>query len=571
MSYSKRTLCKAVSCILLSIGSFSCIDDAYDLDNVDTNVRVQVNDLTVPLNLDEMTLDFILDYDFDSPDSKIKIIDGVYTFVVDGDFSTSNIHIDAIEMANPDIKPAYATFENIPGLGSMAFQLTEPIMSTFDYQSGGIDASIKSIEAIGTDWVLSIAIGVTSNTAQISGYTITDLVLQCPKGLTGKPDKGTYNSETGLVTIPKLVGSGKSAIVKFPITKVDLAKAGGSFDANAHTIKFYNEVGIISGMVDVDKTNDTLLDQIEVSISTNPERLVVNSFTGSFTYDIEDFNIPQINLGNIPNVIGQAGTNIVLENPQLYLALTNPLSEYGVEAQTGLELTAHRGATASKPMSPDNGIIEIGTNGVNGFYNLCLYGKAPNSHPSYPSAVNAPFTDLRNIVSGEGIPTAISVNVLNPQTKPNTRVVDLMLKDYGKITGKYTFYAPLQFAGGSTIVYSSIDDKWDDEDLQDVVVTSLELTANVTNELPISLDVIAEPIDVNGNIMPCQIEGGKVDANAKDQVVKLRLTGTVSKLDGIKVSATAKTSENSAPLSDDMAIKFSELKIKVSGYYDTEL
>ena len=82
-------------------------------------------------------------------------------------------------------------------------------------------------------------------------------------------------------------------------------------------------------------------------------------------------------------------------------------------------------------MSPDNGIIEIGTNGVNGFYNLCLYGKAPNSHPSYPSAVNAPFTDLRNIVSGEGIPTAISVNVLNPQTKPNTRDVDLMLKDYG--------------------------------------------------------------------------------------------------------------------------------------------
>ena len=107
--------------------------------------------------------------------------------------------------------------------------------------------------------------------------------------------------------------------------------------------------------------------------------------------------------------------------------------------------------------------------------------------------------------------------------------------------------------------------------MQDVVVTSLELTANVTNELPISLDVIAEPIDVNGNIMPCQIEGGKVDANAKDQVVKLRLTGTVSKLDGIKVSATAKTSENSAPLSDDMAIKFSELKIKVSGYYDSEL
>ena len=52
--------------------------NAYDLSDIDTTVRVDVNSLVIPINLDEIQLKSIFDIDTEDPDAKVKLIDGQY-------------------------------------------------------------------------------------------------------------------------------------------------------------------------------------------------------------------------------------------------------------------------------------------------------------------------------------------------------------------------------------------------------------------------------------------------------------------------------------------------------------
>ena len=50
-----------ISALLLLFAS--CIDDKYDLGDIDTTVEVKVVDLVVPMNLDEITLSSLISLD----------------------------------------------------------------------------------------------------------------------------------------------------------------------------------------------------------------------------------------------------------------------------------------------------------------------------------------------------------------------------------------------------------------------------------------------------------------------------------------------------------------------------
>lgn len=81
--------------LLLSAGVIAasaltgCVDDKYDLSDIDTTVKVEVNDLTVPVNIDPITMKTIFDINEDDPDATVKELDGVYAIVRSGSFSGS--------------------------------------------------------------------------------------------------------------------------------------------------------------------------------------------------------------------------------------------------------------------------------------------------------------------------------------------------------------------------------------------------------------------------------------------------------------------------------------------------
>lgn len=44
---------------LAAIALTACVDDKYDLSDIDTTVQVEVNDLTLPVNIDPFTMSSI--------------------------------------------------------------------------------------------------------------------------------------------------------------------------------------------------------------------------------------------------------------------------------------------------------------------------------------------------------------------------------------------------------------------------------------------------------------------------------------------------------------------------------
>ena len=108
----------------------------------------------------------------------------------------------------------------------------------------------------------------------------------------------------------------------------------------------------------------------------------------------------------------------------------------------------------------------------------------------------------------------------------------------------------------------------DDAIVDALTISTLEVTATVTNDLPVSIHMSGYPIDIDGNrIGNVEITGADITGGAKDQPLTIRMTGTVTHLDGITFTARA-TSENAAtPLSPEQKITLRDIRAKVSGHY----
>ena len=64
-----------VSSAVLSVMLTGCIDDSYDLSDIDTTAELKVKDLVLPLNIDDIVLSDIFDLE---DNSRIKVVNGEY-------------------------------------------------------------------------------------------------------------------------------------------------------------------------------------------------------------------------------------------------------------------------------------------------------------------------------------------------------------------------------------------------------------------------------------------------------------------------------------------------------------
>ena len=75
------------------IAATSCVDNDYDLSDIDTTARLQVKELVVPMNIEEAILDQVLDLDDDSEVKKIELEDGSFIYAVKKDGSLSDVRV----------------------------------------------------------------------------------------------------------------------------------------------------------------------------------------------------------------------------------------------------------------------------------------------------------------------------------------------------------------------------------------------------------------------------------------------------------------------------------------------
>lgn len=579
--------------IAVALLATSCVNDDYDLSDIDTTSRVSVNDLTIPVNIDAITLGDIISPDEDSKIQSVTIGGReFYALTEKGEFNSDPIHIAKVVAPAPTLSPTEAYLDllpdfNLPMAQGIVLTSTYKIKdmgNDLNYNAGHIDDAIVELGSVKADMTLNIKLELLDLSFHLDNVKFTNVVMQLPRGLYGvTTSEGSYNPATGEWSISNLDITTVSIDLSLKARGVNFKQAGVTIDA-AHALKYDGEFRIKSGEVTLTTTIDgvTLPASLHFKASYDVSSLEATAFTGVINYKVGGIDIAPISLSDIPDFLNGDGTNIRLANPQLYLQVNNPVADNDLNCTTGLKLTAERDGGAPLAFTLDKGSFTIGhSHGVAGPYNFVL---APNDNDlntpaDYSTDLNfVEFTSLTDLLATpagypvSGLPGQIAIDLVDPQI-PTSSVTDFALgRDLEGVHGKYEVVAPLALASGSTIIYTHTADGWSSEDLDAVTITNLTLTAKVNNKCPLGAYVVVWPIDVNGN----RIEGAEIKSNVltyspeTPEEFKVELTGTIRHLDGVVIEAHV-NSEGDQPLTKNDLIVFTNIRATVSGYYEKKL
>lgn len=608
----KKTL-QALLGVCVIVSFEACVNDDYDLSDVDTTASFTVTDLVVPINLDEITLEAVLDLD---DDSRIKNIDGTYAFVDDGTFESDPIHVEAftastqnIEAMRDEIDINYAELSSDEDvtLGDtetefLSFEIPED-ETTFEIQALSVDESIVSIEEVLFDGAdLSLTFSFSDLSEVVSELELTNVQISCLSGLDLTLETGSYDASSGVVTIESARTSNHKLVIQASVEAMSLSEPivpdeNRSFVLEENIkliggqVKAYTS-DILSTYFNADGTLNVSLLMANVPTSTtmvcSPElsAFEVESFTGEMAYSLEGIDLETIEMTDIPDILNQTGTNLRLENPQIYLQFNNPVYEYGIYAESGLVLTSHEGSN-SYVYTLDEPIVVSQADNY-----FCLSPTDPEIYYSgeietaagtlqavdFAGAEYVSFSSLKDVLSGEKLPETIDVEVENAQI-PQQKVTGFKLgKDIDPMCGIYVVYAPLDLTADSKIKYTDTFDNWNDEDIDALTITKLVVDADVSTDLPLEIELTAYPIDTDGNKMTD--ESGTTVCGTIDKTisygmaepVEITVSGTITHLDGIILDARILSSDESDEALQPMqTITMKNIKVTVSGSYTKEL
>ena len=605
--------------LLAAVGTMavSCVDNNYKLSDLDTTVGVKVNNLSIPLNVDSLLLDQVLDLDENGKVKKQVLADGteIYAIIEEGSFESETIDIPGFTTESPDIDPINATLTRDTsakirrkgnakdGVASINYPISAKELTSFT-ASGSVDKAIKDIDKIGVIAKFGTSLDVSNNPEllnKINSISFEGLKIDLPKGLKGefvvtvgeelKDITKCYNSIEGKLDLSKYkeiygedfelkVEDGKLSL-NVQVDSINVKEAGddiifedGKFTINS-SVSVEGDIVVYGDEVLEEKgfTLEDLPKNIEYECVPTLSEIKVSEFSGTIQYDIEDINIDPISLNDIPDMLSQDSTNIILDNPQIYLRLNNPLAGNNLYAEAGLEMIAKRNDGSNKKIGLENKLK------MDKAYNVfCLTTEGNMSkellHPDYKDAENKKFNNFSEILSGtgaNGLPDKIEIEVVEPQI-PNQTITKFELdQTIDKVEGTYLFYAPLALKDeNSFIIYQDTLDDWYDETLEKLSINKLNVKANVSSEVPLNLELSLYPIDVNGKKIK-NVNSNTVRLNAtKDiQPVEINMEGEIKNLDGIIIRAKLIGADGKA-IAPSQKINFKNLKIAVNGNYVDE-
>lgn len=578
----KATKFLAIASSILAIASTSCIDDKYDLSDIDTTVQVKIDRLVVPINIDQILLSSVID-----ETDNIKIIDGNYAYVTDGTFKSEAITIDGISVKIDDIQDSHVTIKN--ALGGMPnpdvdidYDIHEANPTEYSFKAEDISENLCGLTRINGETTFTIKLNLDGIKNFATKVQLKNVEIMLTKHMIVKPNaNGTYDYESGIFTLKdQLVDTSTGLTIEIEVEAIEIAP--GEFNEAAHTIDISGEVGVKDGIFNIPAQyqSRTMPETLSLVVSYDIDNFEVESVSGELQYPITDVNIPEVELNDIPDFLNQPGTNLILANPQLYLNANNPLNMYnGLYAQTGMEITAKRvsesGSGIDKKTITLDEPFKIGGEQYVNKFNYVLAPQDPTTTDlDYPHPTFVKFSSLGHLLSGNGLPKALQIDLINPMVPKQPIENFLIDKTYDPIEGTWKFVAPLALESGSCIMYSDVVDGWSSDDLDHAVITYLEVNVTVSTDIPVGVQFTGAPLGKDGKpISGTKITGATIKPMADNEHVTILVEmpeGGIHDLDGIKFEAVANAADGNA-LSPDMTIRLTNIRPCVSGYYEKEL
>lgn len=552
-----------------------CVDDSYDLSNIDDTMRIEVKNLTIPLRFEDgITFSDLIDTD------QIEIIDNEYVILREGRFESEEIQIAAIS-GTPDVKEStkQIPFSAVAGTSvALPSELLELSKFEFDFEYNEVDRFIRAITGgdVDLDITLSVNTGISC--------TYNDLWFVMPKGMTG------HVSTSGNYTATEAVANNTSTIKftnvhttdgKFEFTyHVDrLTLPANAIEPNKGAVaedgtrygRFYiaSEIALEKCSITADQTAEG---NFEASLELGA--YTVHTIDGAVKYKVDDFQ-EKTELGDLPDLLKDPKTHLSLTNPQIYLSITNPFAINNVQASTGVEIKQGRYNTSNfidgiGMQASTTSPIEIKAEAEQAFV---LSPKAIDPSKMYvPGSEWKQINGLGDIVYGKGMPDYLDFRFYGI-TLDSDNVKDFPIgKKVDGITGSYTFYAPLDFGENAQVVYTQEQSGWD---IQDMVVTGLEITADVTSTIPVAVKLNAYPIvkeDGKSKVVEdIEITSTEIGGKKENEPVTIKMNFKDKKeltgLDGMRYTATLISAAQGA-IGPNQELSLKNLRVNISGYYD---
>ncbi len=580
MKYSK--LPSVVS--LMAVATLvSCVDNDYDLSDIDTTTQINVNNLVVPFNLDVIKLSDIIEVKEGSEISEVTL-NGKTFYAVnkEGQFTSSKIHIAGFSAPQPSVASTYFSFSGLPAESNIDIKLplTEKAESMISYEASGIDDAVVSLSALYLNPSVIELDFVSTDYARMEDVTISDLKIDFLKGLVVEPDPTgniSYDQTSGLLTVSSLPFSHDgTAKVILPTTGIENFEENGYGIDENRQLRISQEIAVKEADINISAPNG-LPPSISVKVDYLFPQLDFTSFSGEIKYSLDGISIDPIVINDIPDFLASEETNLILNNPQIYLALSNPVGNYGLHYQCGLSITPVHdyNSMPGEPMLLDDGSFTVSATPVGAVHNFCLSPTMPEDIPAdYAEGLqHEKFTSLSNVLAGNGIPKELYINIIDPEI-PQQPVERFALDtDIDGVAGNWQFLAPLAMkpGSGSKIVYTDRETGWNDEDVDAITITALTVSLEADNNLPLDALLSGHPLDIDGNpISGVTIHPVTLKADTKGQKVEIVVEGTVTHLDGFEFTATVDSSSGTV-ISPDQTLLLSNIRGRITGFYTKKL
>lgn len=526
----------------------SCVDDKYDLDNVDTTFGVKLDNLVVPVNLSTITLDKVLDVDDDSLIEKFP--EGAspenqyYAIRKSGSFEADPVFVDLLETLNDATIRPY----NLPVVNSIVM----PLNTHYSYLINNVDEALVNLTYLALD-EKPMEINLKVTTQGGNPVNIKNLVIQLPEFFVayynGKKIENNFLeiAELPSGTLPQPIQVAALDYTKSPLTPLKR----NPYDTKKYLDIAGDDIGIRSATLDV-------TDVSEITASFSMSGFIANNVSGNIDYKIDAPKIAPVSLSDLPDFLKDGNSNLILSNPQLYLDFENPLGAY---------------------YNFDINIVPSGNNGTPIYESLSpfitQFALAVNSNDlalgdDYRDLVKQSSQQMKYILAGEGLPEEISFSLANASLAGEVK--DFELGRNLQIAGSYTFFSPLSFDEGSQIIYTDKETDFFGDDLSQINVEYLRLSAYPVSTIPFAVQLEVYPLnhegehikDANGREV---MASGAVSAYASgNEVLEILFDQPFTGLDGVEFNVVV-NNLNGDKLSPSQTITLNDIKAKITGDY----
>ena len=241
---------------------------------------------------------------------------------------------------------------------------------------------------------------------------------------------------------------------------------------------------VMSGKLSISDVDGIIPSEINFHAETAfNQDIRLTHVTGEFKHDIGE--IDPISLTDLPDFLEDNDVVLDLDNPMVFLSITNSLN---ADIKTALKLTSDTDESGAH----GTGDLTINANATSNYY---LADKEEDSylpedkkHYKFVKAEGLP-----NLI--KKIPDEIKVDV----DKVVLKATDLDITKEYPIDIEYEVYAPLIFGEDFQLVYSGTEDGFDlGDDLADIDADAIQIRATVVNDVPADISLDLELLDING-------------------------------------------------------------------------